>query len=127
MKNIFEKLNEKNICYAISVTLIEFKSIGTGFTCRDYAIIIANTDLTKDQTEKLEFINNSENDYEVLERELTYNEVSLFRAMKNDFLRVQHNEHGRIYELKNNSFKKYYDSIAIDQARAALKLLEDEK
>ncbi len=112
MKNIFETLNEKGICYAVSVALIEFKSTGSGLCDRDYSVIIAKADLTKQEARKLKFYDNKENYYELWERDLSDEEIRLFKDSQNDFVKVQHNKHGRMYELKNNSFKKYYGGLA---------------
>lgn len=114
MKNIFETLNEKGICYAVGVALVEFKSKGAGLCDRDYYIIAATKD--KKQLRGLKFYDSQDTSYDVIERGLNAEEIRLFKDNKNDFTKVKHDENGRVYELKNNSFKKYYGGLAKNKA-----------
>ena len=109
MKNIFKTLNEKGICYAVGVSLVEFKIKGSGLCGRDYYIIAANKD--KKQLQGLKFNNTDNLNYGIIERELNAEEVRLFKDSQNDYIKVKHDESGRVYELKNNSFKKYYTGL----------------
>ena len=47
----------------------------------------------------------------VFERDLSVTEISEFKSNMDKFVKVQHNQFGRVYELKNNSFKKLHESI----------------
>ncbi|GAH89103.1 unnamed protein product, partial [marine sediment metagenome] len=40
MKNIFEILDKKDICYAVGIALFTFKSLGLGILTKDYFIIV---------------------------------------------------------------------------------------
>ncbi|MDP2337626.1 MAG: hypothetical protein Q8N05_14515, partial [Bacteroidota bacterium] len=48
---------------------------------------------------------------QVCERNLSTDEIEVFRNNKDRFTNVRRNEHGRVYELKGQSFKAVYDSI----------------
>lgn len=114
MKNIFEKLNEKGICYAVGVALVTLKSedaelYDRDYYDRDYYIIAAAGD--KEQLLGLKFKDSLDDNYDVIERDLNEEEVSLFKGLHDDFIKVKHDENGRIYELKNKSFKKYYHNV----------------
>ena len=106
MKNIFEKLDEKGICYAVGVALVTLKSKDAELYDRDYYIIAAAGD--KEQLEGLKFKDSKYKSYNVIERGLNEEEVRLFKGLHDDFIKVKHDKNGRVYELKNNSFKKYY-------------------
>lgn len=109
MKDIFEKLNKKGICYAVCVALVEFKTEGSGLYDRDYFIIIAKAD--EEKVSGLRFIKNIRTSQDVLEYTLNKNEIKLFKALQNDFVKIVHNDKGRVYELKNRSFHEYYEFI----------------
>ena len=109
MKNIFEKLDEKGICYAVGVAFFKFNPEDAEVYYKDYYIIAAAGD--KEQLQGLKFKDSLDDVYDVIERELNAEEVSLFKALHDDFIKVKHDENGRIYELKNNSFKKYYHDV----------------
>ena len=114
MKNIFETLKEKGICYAVGVALVAFRSKCAGLCDRDYYIIAATKD--KKQLRGLKFYDSQDKIHDVVERGLNAEEIRLFKELQNDFIKVKHDENGRVYELKNNSFKKYYSGLAKNKA-----------
>lgn len=109
-KTIFEKLNDANICYAVGVAVTEFK-IKCEIFGRDYHLIVAKTD--EQQLEKigLKFYDSSDENYDTMERTLNDEEINIFKSIQNDFIRATQNKNGRVYELKNNGFKKYYTKL----------------
>jgi len=109
MKTIFEKMNEAEICYSIGVAMVWFKSKDSGISGKDFYVIAAKKDENKLKKIGLGFGNSR--DYETIERTLNDNEVAIFKSIQNDFIKVTQNNDGRIYELKHNSFKKYYNTV----------------
>jgi len=107
-KTIFEVLFEKEICFAVSVSLNSVKNKSIEANSRDYFLIVLKQDV-KD-LKNMGF--HKTNDYQnVFERDLSANEISEFKDNMDKFIKVQHNQFGRVYELKNNSFKKLHESI----------------
>ena len=110
-KTIFEVLFEKKICFAVNVSLNTFKWKGIDENSRDYFLIIHKKDLEELENMGFEITN----DYEdVYERDLSMNEIAEFKANQEKFVKVQHNQFGRVYELKNNSFKNLHESLKPD-------------
>ncbi|MFA5761663.1 MAG: hypothetical protein WC877_07900 [Dehalococcoidales bacterium] len=108
-KNVFEKMNEAGICYSVGVAMVWFKSKGSGISGKDFYIIAAKKDKTKLKNIGLNF--GDSKGYDTIERTLNDNEISLFKSMQDDFIKVTQNNDGRVYELKHNSFKKYYNTV----------------
>lgn len=107
-KTIFEVLFEKEICFAVNVSLNTFKGKGIDENSRDYFLIVQKQDL-KDLKG---FGFNRTNDYQnVFERDLSVSEIAEFKTYMDKFVKVQHNQFGRTYELKDNSFKKLHESL----------------
>ncbi|MCK9618200.1 MAG: hypothetical protein M0R21_10240, partial [Lentimicrobiaceae bacterium] len=48
---------------------------------------------------------------QVCERNLSADEIKVFKMNKDKFVNVRRNEYGRVYELKEQSFKAVYDNI----------------
>lgn len=107
-KTIFEVLFEKEICFAVNVSLNTFKGKGIDENSRDYFLIVQKQDLK--ELKNMNF--KKTNDYaNVYERDLSVCEIAEFKTYMDKFVKVQHNQFGRVYELKNNSFKKLNESI----------------
>ncbi len=103
-KTIFEVLFEKEICFAVIVSLNTFNDENS----RDYFLIVQKQDLK--ELKNMNF--KKTNDYvNVYERDLSVSEIAEFKTYMDKFVKVQHNQFGRAYELKNNSFKKLHESI----------------
>ena len=141
-KTIFEVLFEKEICFSVNVSINTFKLKCTDVHSLDYFLIILKNDL-KDiknefrrlknelikefgekecknlysilESKTLNFYEN--NDYKhILEYDLSSDEISEFKKHIDKFVKVQHNQFGRVYELKNNSFKNLHESLKSDVA-----------
>jgi len=108
MKNIFEDLQSKGICYAVGVALNTFRSIAQETNSREFFIIAAETDTEK--LRDLDFKKSDRKKQDLIERELNQEEIRIFKTMPETFTKVKHNRHGRIYELRKNSFKEYFQA-----------------
>ena len=104
-KNIFEALEHKKIPYAVGVALTEFKIKGIGCD-RDYYLMAYSGD--KSKLRGLRFGKCQSKNHSIIERNLSDKEVDLFKHLQDRFTKVSHDANGRVYELKNNSFKEYY-------------------
>ena len=107
-KTIFEVLFEKGICFAVNLSLNTFKGKGIDANSRDYFLIVQKQDLKELKNMNFKRTYDYENVYE---RDLSVSEISEFKTYMDKFVKVQHNQFGRVYELKNNSFKKLHESI----------------
>lgn len=112
MKTIFEKLNEKELCYAVMVSFVDI----AGWTSKDYCIIAHEQDSKKLKGLNFESIDKERKlrqncDYDIKERNLNESEIIMFKNMQDDFIKVKQDKTGRIYELKNKGFKKYYSKL----------------
>lgn len=100
-KTIFEKLNNKKICYLVGIGISKFKLEHLDFHEKDYFVVALkkDCDLKYRYKRQIHYYNMKQHD------------IDYFKDNIDDFVRVQDNENGRVYELKNNSFKKYYNSL----------------
>ena len=108
-KTIFEQLDEKNICYSVLVSLVSSKLVSVEGGKKEYSIIIHRNDL--DKLKGYGFYNSEVYKYIIYERDLLIHEVARFKESIENFVKVKHDKHGRVYELKNNSFKSMYESL----------------
>lgn len=107
-RDTFEILNDEQICYAVGVSFI--KSVATRETVKEYYVIIHNTDLTEKERKKYRFSESTIGTQNVFEKTLNRTEKNIFKNKQDLYVKVQHNKDGRVYELKENSFSKYYES-----------------
>ena len=106
-KTIFEELFEKKSCFAVIVSVNVSTLKGMDFSDREYILLINGPDR---RVLTCSFKKNK--DYAGLyEKKLTDLEILEFRKNLEHFIKVEHDRNGRVYELKNNSFKKYYKSL----------------
>lgn len=105
MKNIFNELEQENITYAVCVSLIK-STFDSGISQREY-YIIANK---KDVAGRYGFTTGSDAGYRnVYERDLSDSERFTFLETMDRYTKVLNNTHGRVYELKGESFKSNYN------------------
>ena len=119
MIDIFKELNRLNICYSVNTAWTRFKSCDTDLCSKDYYILAHEKDLAKLETiwlKKqngkeviLDFNQSEEKHYDTIEYTLDREQVSFFMDRLDEFTKVSDNVHGKVYELKNNSFKDYYN------------------
>lgn len=106
MKNIFEGLNRRKVVFAVGIAVCTFKNPAVDGQGRDYYIMISKND--KEKVKSLGFRQADESKFGILERDLNHEEIFCFNKIKKDFVKVQDDRDGKVYELKDNSFKKYY-------------------
>ena len=119
-KTILKVLFEKEICFAVNVSIRTFKIKSVEENSRAYFIIVHESDLndtiingeiSEHSKEINKFIFYRTDEYpDVFERDLSDDDIIEFKKHMNKFIKVKHNKFGRIYELKGNSFKKLYES-----------------
>ena len=109
MENIFDILFGENICFAIGKGRINCKIKSIENSAIDYFIIIKRGDLKNNEEVQFGFKKtNCREYYDILEKTMNEEEISIFKNMLDKFIKVQSNKNGRIFELKDNSFKEYY-------------------
>ena len=106
-KTIFEELNEKNICYSVMVNLITSNLKSIEGNKKEFFIIIHR----KDKHKVKGFYSTDVYKNIIYESELIPQEVDRFKETLCNFVKVKHDANGRVYELKNNSFKEMYDTL----------------
>jgi len=107
-KLVFDTLFERCVCFAVCVASNSFISREVAAFSKDYFVIINKCDAKRVK----EFTFYPIEGYkQVCERNLSADEIGIFKENINKFINVQNNEHGRVYELKGRSFKAVYDSI----------------
>lgn len=107
-KIIFDTLSENDICFAVCVASSNFINREVTSFSKDYFVIINKCD--EKRVKEFTFYP-TEGYKQVCERNLSTDEIEVFRRNKDSFVKVRSNEYGRVYELKGQSFKDSYDSI----------------
>lgn len=107
-KIIFDTLSENGICFAVCVASSNFINREVTAFSKDYFVIINKCD--EKHVKEFTFYP-TEGYKQVCERNLSTEEIEVFRSIKDKFVKVRSNEDGRVYELKGCSFKSAYDSI----------------
>lgn len=103
--NIFEKLNERGIIYAVIVSKSKMKKARIDIVGTEYCIVAHRKDIVK-HTFSFRTDHTKEN---IVVRELNRDEIAIFRELSNDFKLVFNTpELGRVYETKTASFRQYY-------------------
>jgi len=107
-KTVFNTLVESRVRFAVCVAFNSFINREVAAFSKDYFVIINKCDAKR--VKELTFYA-TEGYKQVCERNLSADEIGIFKENINKFTKVRHNEHGRVYELKGQSFKAVYDSI----------------
>lgn len=107
-KTIFNALSENGVCFAVCVASSSFVNREVAAFSKDYFIIINKCH--EKRVKEFTFYP-TEGYKQVCERNLSTDEIEVFRRNKDKFIKVRSNEYGRVYELKGLSFKVTYDSI----------------
>lgn len=107
-KTIFNALYENDVCYAVCIATKSFINRELTSFSKDYFVIINKCD--EKNVREFTFFT-AEGYKQVCERNLSTDEIKVFRNNKDKFVKVRSNENGRVYELKGRSFKDSYDSI----------------
>lgn len=107
-KIIFDTLSENGICFAVCAASSNFINREVTAFSKDYFVIINKCD--EKRVKEFTFYP-TERYKQVCERNLSTEEIEVFRSYKHKFVKVLSNEYGRVYELKGRSFKSAFDSI----------------
>ncbi len=107
-KTIFNALYENGVCYAVCIATKSFINREVTSFSKDYFVIINKCD--EKRVKEFTFYP-TEGYKQVCERNLSTDEIEVFRWNKGKFIKVQSNEYGRVYELKGQSFKASNDRI----------------
>jgi hypothetical protein len=107
-KTVFNALLESRVRFAVCVAFNSFINREVAAFSKDYFVIINKCDAKR--VKELTFYA-TEGYKQVCERNLSADEIGIFKENINKFTKVRHNEHGRVYELKGQSFKASYDSL----------------
>ena len=105
---VLEILLESGICFAICIASSKFINREISSFSKDYFVIINKCD--EERVKELTFYQ-AEGYKQICHRSLSEDEIRIFRKNKDKFVKILHNEHGRVYELKQQSFKTAYDRI----------------
>ncbi len=97
--DVFDKLLKNNVCFAVLVSQIAISPV-------DYCIVGSKKD--SDILRAMNFTD-EKNHRLILEHSMNRKEVHRFLRLLSDGVlkKVKDNNYGKVYELKNNSFKKY--------------------
>ncbi len=107
-KTIFNALHESDVCFAVCIASSSFINREVAAFSKDYFVIINKCD--EKRVKEFTFYP-TEGYKQVCERNLSEDEIEVFKMNKNKFVKVRHNEQGQVFELKYCSFKVAYDSI----------------
>ena len=107
-KTVFSTLSECGVCFAVCVASSSFINREVAAFSKDYFVIINKCDAKR--VNEFTFYP-TERYKQVCERNLSANEIVVFKMNKDKFVNVRRNEYGRVYELKEQSFKAVYDNI----------------
>jgi hypothetical protein len=107
-KPVFDVLFEKEICFAVCIAVNKFINRQITNSSKDYFVIINKCHALC--INELTFYPSYGYNH-ICERSLTPEEIEIFKKDISKFERVLSNENGKIYELKDQPFKKGYDEI----------------
>jgi hypothetical protein len=108
-RNIFETLKLRGVCFAVVSALQHINIKKPDFFGRDYFIVVCQRDRIR--LKSLGFDTSSLPWRGLLERTLSPEDVEIFKENQDQFNKVLHNRDGRVYEQKEYSFKKHYQSL----------------
>lgn len=107
-KPVFEILFESGICFAVCVATSKFINPKVATFAKDYFIIINKSD--EERVKEFTFYP-AEGYKQICQRNLSENEIGIFRKNKDKFVKILHSEYGKVFELRGCSFKSTYDRI----------------
>lgn len=117
-KTVFSTLSECGVCFAVFIANNSFINREVAAFSKDYFVIINKCDAKRVK----DFIFYLAEGYkQVCERNLSADEIEVFKMNKDKFVNVRRNEYGRVYELKERSFKAAYDRISQQLRRKVIR------
>ena len=105
--NIFQELDKRKVCYSVvkaKETLIEAEIDEFSYDC---FILVDSRDVK--MLKKLGFKKQTKTKHKIHQKTLDEQQTKEFDQIKDTLDLVVRNEFGKVYELKNNSFKKRHD------------------
>tara|TARA_R110000851_G_scaffold315838_1_gene478607 strand:+ start:283 stop:657 length:375 start_codon:yes stop_codon:yes gene_type:complete len=102
--NIFQELDKRKVCYSVvkaKETLIEAEIDEFSYDC---FILVDSRDVK--MLKKLGFKKQTKTKHKIHQKTLDEQQTKEFDQIKDTLDLVVRNEFGKVYELKNNSFKK---------------------
>ena len=109
--DIFVQLLKNEVPFAVIVSVNSFK-VSSDYFSRDYYILIHSKDCEK--IKNFTFPVNKDVKG-VCDKKLASTEIDSFKKKMELFHKVQHNKYGRVYELKGNPFKDYFNQQIIKE------------
>ncbi len=107
-KSIFDKLFNREICFAVMVSRSYFKLKSTELSSVDYTIIVKK-EKNFNALKKLGFKKDNYKAYnDIIDYDLSECEIKEFKTIQDKFIKVKHDANGRVYELKKMPFKAKY-------------------
>ena len=103
-KEIIRKLIQEEICFSIGVSHQKLKNKGVDRVSNDYFAILS----LKDQKVAQENLFKRETGRDYYTRDLSQCCVKFFKKNTEKFKLIMSGSEGRIYELKEKSFKQYH-------------------
>lgn len=107
-KTIFNALSENGVCYAVCIASSSFINREVAACSKDYFVIINKCD--EKRVKEFTFYP-AEGYKQVCERNLSVDEIEVFKRNKDKFVKVRSNEYGQVYEQRGRSFSDSYDVI----------------
>lgn len=102
-RNIFERLDDRGIAYAVVVSRFTMRADIDRYI-NDYCVVIDRFDANHLGLRSFHRSDDYEN---VFQRNLSPAEVKWWKENKlGQMVKVLHNQHGRIYEIRGKSFRK---------------------
>lgn len=97
---MIKRLLDIGTCFAVVISNPKFIA-DSNYGSREYFILLRSEDLPED-------VQPDDDTDGLVQIDMSEDEVEHFKQISEEvFERVHHTEDGRVYELKNNSFKKY--------------------
>lgn len=103
-----ESLINQNICFAVCVNMNSFVSAGEERSNKDYFILLHEEDAKKIRGYSYKV---SKDYLNLKEKNMNDFQISEFKNKMNLFEKVIHGKDGRVYELRDNSFRKMYEQL----------------
>ncbi len=111
MAKIFEELRDKEIVYAVCCNTAYINNNSNKFGA-DWFILASAKDRHK--LKKFKFKQSKVLRRFLIELELCDSEIQYFKKNSDKYNRVVMNNDGRVYELRDKSFKEYYEQVKRD-------------
>jgi hypothetical protein len=108
-KTIFEQLEKKEIHYAVSLAYFRRRKSSDKSRGLDYYLILDGFKEKEIKELKLKYKESSTEQHNIFERDLTEDELAVFKKTLHRYVRVKDDDSGSIWELIGKSFKENYD------------------